>query len=206
MTRVLLVTAVCCLAIANLASAMNLNPPPWRGEFCTTWQGWEFDTPDPAPPPDGGSYPYGEPEMDIVPGPGMAWLAEDEGMSGVWPLSGEMSVKVYNHPLPRPTKEIWVQLVWRPQEPGEIPVVTGWHPEHGLIGPVGVIDDIHLGGGWIHCTYVIEMQPNPEYEIVGIRGNINVDELIIDTRCVPAPAALPLLALGGLLALRKRRS
>jgi hypothetical protein len=50
-----------------------------------------------------------------------------------------------------------------------------------------------------HSVYHIDLHPNPSSEIIHIRGGINVDELVVDTYCVPEPAAWFLLLTGGLL-------
>jgi hypothetical protein len=58
--------------------------------------------------------------------------------------------------------------------------------------------DTPLDCGWIHSIFAIEIQPNPIAEWIGIKGDILVDELVIDTYCIPEPATVALLGLGGM--------
>ena len=55
-------------------------------------------------------------------------------------------------------------------------------------------------------SYTWEIYPNPIDEMFTIGGNIDVDGIIVDTWCIPEPATLGLLLLGGLAMLRRRRS
>jgi len=202
--RKLLIGLVSAALLAAPAYAEDLNPPPWRGEFCTTLQGWEFSTPNPTPPPDVINNPYGNPSILVIPKEGYAYYPDWEGRGGVWPLSGIIDVEIWNHPLPNPFKEIWIQITWMPQDPGEFPIIDLIDPV--VAGPyVNPIHEIPLGDPWIHSTYSIVIAPNPEWEHLVIGGTIDVDELIIDTRCFPEPASLALLGLGGLAAVLRRR-
>jgi hypothetical protein len=195
--------AIASLVIGNAASGEDLNPPPWRGEFCTTWQGWEFSDDNPAPPPDMGSYPYGDPYLLVDP---MGdWIPVKGVAQGLWPLSGEIYVELWNHPIPNPYKEIWIQITWSPQHPDECPLVDLLDPYAG--GPYCAEECVELDAATplYHSTFRLSIEPNPEWESLRIYGTIDVDELIIDTRCVPEPATMAALAVGACLSLLRRR-
>ena len=133
-----------------------------------------------------------------------------DGREGVWPLSGEIFVQVDNWPEPNPEKRLWIQLTWKPMEefPNAYPLLQDWDPVEPLLaiprGGYGLPDN------WKVQLWEVMMQPNPPDERFWIRGDIYVDELVIDTWCVPEPSTLALLGIGaiGLLAYtwRRRRS
>ena len=215
-----ILTGVCMLvagvlavpaALAVTVTDGDLNPPPWRGEWSTTSQVWEFMDPNPGPLPPDGPAAGGQPPLDsthliVTPAPGADWLDIDEGRLGVWPLSGEIFVHVENHEPPNDVKMVWTQLTWRPQDPTDplgVPRLTGFNPD--IAGGVLPIDVITSADGWIHSTLYFEIRPNPEWEDFIIAGDINVDTLVIDTWCIPEPATMALLALGGLALIRPRR-
>jgi len=190
------------LAWAPSIWADDLNPPPWRGQDGSTYAKWEFSTPDPNPVPDQQYNPYGQSNMTVTPGPGMGWLPELDGRLGVWQLSGRIEVWIPNYPLPRPVKYIWVQLTWQGQSPGR-PTVSEVYT-----GRTGSLIHEQSGSPWLESTFLIDIKPNPQSEVISIEGPINVDELVIDTICIPEPSGL--LALSGSLlglagALLKRR-
>ena len=209
----LILMGICLLAVAALAvpaAGEDLNPPPWRGEWSTTTQVWEFLTPDPNPVPD--PIPGAQPPLDgtyltVTPLAGASWLEYDQGREGVWPLSGEIFVHVENHLPPNEVKMVWIQLTWRPQDladPLGVPGLTGFNPD--IAGDPLPMEDMSFADGWIHTTAYFEIRPNPDWEEFIIFGNINVDELVIDTWCIPEPATMMLL--GGLaipMLLRRRR-
>ena len=196
------VILICSLAVAGSALADDLNPPPWqRGMDGTTWAAWEFSTPDPKPMPDAGYLPYGPPDTTVWTGVGQQWWDSWEGRQGVWPLSGAMEMLLFNRPEPLPYKDIQIQITWMPQVPRAEPVVT----ELMWGGTGELIDEIPLSSDWTHSTYMIHLEPNPDMETVWIEGSIMVDEVVIDTICIPEPMTLSLLALGALALGRKRR-
>ncbi|MFA6176853.1 MAG: hypothetical protein WC765_09785, partial [Phycisphaerae bacterium] len=61
------------------------------------------------------------------------------------------------------------------------------------------------GEYWYHTTYLFEVRPNPIVEYVTIGSAVWVDELVIDTLCMPEPATVGLLCDGALGMLRKRK-
>lgn len=188
-----------------LVVADDINPPPWRGEPRTTFALWEFSTPDIFPPPDVFDNPFGPPELEVNPF-GDGWLPSYNGRQGVWTLSGDIFVDIPNFPEPLDMKWIWIQLTWAPIpfEPNPFPTVveelTPGGPYAGEsinVIPIGPED-------WIHETFLIELFPNPDRERIHIFGDIYVDELVIDTICIPEPAGMLMLvvALAGLLTRR----
>ena len=190
----------------------DIHPPPWRGQYSTTSQVWEFSTSLQLNiPPDcaatGGQPPLASTMITrIVPGPMPwdHWLDIYNSRQGIWPLSGLMDVIVDNHKPPNWIKEVWVQITWMPQTPGELPIFENLDP--APVKPPMLLDCVSLPNGWFHSTYYWEIRPNPPDEVFTITGTINVDELVIDTWCIPEPATMALAALGGcgLIFLRKR--
>ena len=189
-----------CLLTQNLFAALDLNPPLWRGDDGTTMALWEFSTDDPTPIPDIEHNPYGTADIEVFPAAGHAWQELYKGRSGMWPLSGRIEIGIDNDPNPRERKEIRVQLVWRSK--GGTPSVT--ELDHGataeLIGDTIINEEYN----WHHSTFQMFLFPNPDYETIQISGAIRVDELVIDTICIPEPASLLLLALPTLAYFRKQ--
>ena len=202
---------------ATSALADDLTPPPWdRSHPRATVQEWVFDTIGNGPILDGGfeyweylapdgalsDNPQGVPNLKVWPGQGQEYYPELDGRLGVWPLSGTIEVEIPNFPELLDEKRIWVQLTWEPQAPGNVPTV--WETIYG-VDATHIGTDTMLGGLWVHSVYEIVLPENPPFEIVRIDGGINVDQLVIDTLCIPEPATLGLLLVGGLAMLRRRR-
>ncbi len=146
--------------------------------------------------------PY-DPRMGV----GGSWVG-----TGIVALSGTLDIPIWNDPTPREEKKVQIQLTWAPQDgmPTPFPIigVTDIQPfglDNSMITEPVEISTILLGGGWTHSTYAFSIFPNPEYEVFRIGGDIYVDELVIDTYCVPEPASLSLLVLGGLSLMTRRR-
>jgi len=207
-----------CVAVMLLATpllAANIVLPPWDwADPSATFQGWEFMTPDPMPLPDFGENPYGMLPAEVLPiGPWMPeWMPYADPAYGdhifgvgVWPLSGEIFIPINNVPKPNEQKLIWVQLTWMYQ--GSDPTTMPPFPiveEIEWGAPAQIVSEIQFGP-WTHTTYEIVLPFNPDHEVVRIWGDIWVDEVVIDTLCTPEPATMGLLAVGGVLALIRRK-
>jgi len=71
-----------------------------------------------------------------------------------------------------------------------------------------------LGAQWAHVTYTFDVDPQPQFETLVLGAHLLAGEVIVldqvdvETRCVPEPSTLVLLALGSvgpLLVWRRRR-
>ena len=126
---------------------------------------------------------------------------------GVVPLSGEIDVLIPNYWELRPWKDIQIHLTWKPAGLDLIlpdkPLV-GVTPGYDPYKVFTVSTSENLGLGWVYSLYEIEVIPNPPEEWIAIKGDILVDELVIDTVCVPEPVTIALLGLGGLVVLHRR--
>ena len=195
------------------AVADDIQPPWWRGQYSTTSQFWEFLTPLPGPLPPDGSPPGGQPWLpstQLTVYPDGAWLSSDpfgSGRIGIWPLSGRINVTVDNHNPPNNVKYMWVQLTWHNEELKPItgPILSGFNPMYATPPGLTIVPPVDLGFGWYETTFKWEIYPNPPDEFFVIGGNILVDELVIDTWCIPEPTTLSLFGGGLLLLLTWRR-
>lgn len=203
------VIGVALFSTVSPAYADDLYPPPWRNGPRTTMQEWAFSTNQSMTlPADVVINPYGQPYADVYPGTGQNWWPVWGGHDGVWPLSGTMEFFIPNA-SPNEYKDIWIQITWAKQAFLSTPILSS-NPSGNVeliqqidIGPTG--EPLPAGANWWHTVYNIRIYPNPTSEMIRIDGTIMVDQVVIDTICVPEPAALGILALGALALIRRRR-
>lgn len=193
---------VISMVLCSGTLADDLRPPDWRGHNDSTFQLWSFSTNELQPLPDSLDNPFGDPMLRVTPSPGGEWDPDP----GAWPLSGEIDIYIPNLPEIRPYKEIWVQLTWMPTS------IDPFLPDMPVVGvtPFDSIqmsrgDDIELGNGWIHSLFMLTIWPNPVEEWITIKGDIAVDQLVIDTICIPEPVTIIILGIGGALALKRKK-
>jgi hypothetical protein len=204
------VTGIAALFVKS-AFADDIQPPWWRGLPGTTSQMWEFLQPAnpalPDGPAPGGLPPWPSTKIEVFPLGSWTPFDPASGRLGVWPLSGEMWVTVDNYNLPNPVKYMWVQVTWQDMlgYPSTGPILTGFNPMYATPPGLTAVPPVDLGLGWYETTFMWEIRPNPLDEFFILGGNINVDQLVIDTWCIPEPSALALLGGGLLLLLTWRR-
>ncbi len=215
--------------VASIAAAGDLAPPPWRGEDNSFFGVWGFPdsgTPDQPemsafnPPFDGAiSEMVTFTEEKEAP----QWLETFGGRNGVWclPLNSGLTFRISNYENENPVKRIRVQIKYF--NPGTQPGFFGRPPlvtvdprdsEGDMTGfqiltymPVTEqIDDF----GYFLGIFDFDIFPNPAFENITIFQPKHIpayiDQVVIDTWCVPSPAGAAVSAAVGLLALRRRRS
>ncbi len=204
MTRHLFSTLIAGAAFAlttSQAFAEDLFPPPWRGNPGSTFERWEFLTDSLTPAPDEVNNPWGTVEAGVAPNPlvNPAWELNAAGApgQGVWSLSGTMTFYIPNTPWPY-DKEVQLQITWR-----DTPGFPATGPTTDMVSPNGpspftCSQTTSLPNGWYVSTYCGTIIPNPPWEVISIGGNVDVDEVVIDTVC-PEPQTYALLAGLGLL-------
>lgn len=134
--------------------------------------------------------------------------------------SGTLIVHIDNWERPWPVKHIYEEMVWRREA-----VATWWFYQEFLGLPDGYVeqdnwwweesDPSHPNNQDLSLDYWVEILPNPPWEekIISFEiepgtpgSNLYVKSLHLATECVPEPATLGLLVLGGLAVLRRKRS
>jgi len=215
MKRATIVSCVLLSAtlVGGSAVADDLTAPGWRGNYSTTSQVWDFrykagvSAPyiyDPDGPAVGGQPPLDDTQLTVS---GGAWNHPDPfGSSrlGMWLITGEyMEVFVENHEPPNDFKWVLVQITWQETCGCDPLALEALDP--APVGPPELISEIPLDYGWIHSTYEWRIEPNPQWESFRIVGAAIIDEVIVDTWCIPEPASASLLLTAGVVALIRRR-
>jgi len=205
-----LLTLMAAAAVFSAAhvQAEDSYPPPWRttppGAPPTTYERWEFNSSADPATADWYANAYGIPVADIE---GANWLPYYQGAVGVWYLEGYIALDIPNRPIPDERKEIWLQITYlndasqggAPYQAPEIAVVPDAIGSEYLLGYYPV-------GAFYLAVYSITIEPNPDQETIYIlpRGcNVWIDEVVVDTRCIPEPASAAVLALLGLVIRRR---
>lgn len=200
----LLLAGVAGATLTGLAT--DRVEPVWRGQDGTTLQAWSFDTPDNPGLVTLDENPYGTPDAEAV-GSNVSWMASDNGHTGVWRIFSNDYLLLY---LPNTQvtsadsyKEIWLQITYSAGSIDRYPQIQTL-PEYASLEVVQstIIDNLYY-----HDIFHIVLKPNPTEEWIAILPRdctVYIDEIVVDTVCVPEPATMLILGLGVVL-LRKRK-
>ncbi len=156
-----------------------------------------------------------------------AWVYDTyNGRTGVIEINpggglGPLSFGLLNFPDDNLQKRIRLQITFQGAgvmdfyvvsgggDPGPFPWPgTPWTKLDAIVSESYQHDD-----GWQTSAYDLVIEPNPAWEVIMLDwGYIGpqtwvswIDQVVIDTQCVPEPATLGLLLLGGLALIRRRK-
>jgi hypothetical protein len=222
------VVLVALLQVSAFASAYVDTAPSWRdaSDISTTLSIWTFSNNSKfGIQPDAGSY---NPNEDPLTGddwyatvsPSLSekrWIPTLSGAYGVWALSGRIDAAIPNTDVTGPgtSKLIQIQLIWSPEAGYTIDTtgltlgVTATNGDNcqTIIQAGATVDStsIPLNNGWYQTIWTVVWPYNPTLETIAITGNVYVDSLIVDTKCIPEPATLAIMGMGVVAMLRLRK-
>lgn len=214
MKRIVTVLAVLCLS-ASFAAADYVDPPNWGDNPYYTHQSWEFDTESLSP--DVVDNPYGDPLMVINGGvySNGGWMFN--GPITADQMNPQLGIYIPNTPNPELLKEIWLQVTLNTNDWGLADSLQLWamanngtpYPPNLEELDINVVDETT---GRIRLTVPIDIFPQPANEWIYLTASMDegsfifLDEIDVDTRCVPEPSAIVLLvcsAIMGIMAYRR---
>ena len=227
---VMLIVSVC----TGLVFADDVFAPAWRGQQRTThsvWDSWQnglwtsdyiaADTFEAQPASD---LVYDGPADASISEPStyVSNLAPWDGVGERFDLievNGDMQLDFW---IPNfdenPMKEISVQITYSPWE--------DVFPVFWVDAFMGDQSDVEFDyafqklashthdDGWVTDAFTIIIEPNPTDELLTLSFDsqagwepypMYVDQVVVDTKCIPEPATLAVLGLGAALALRRKK-
>lgn len=221
MCKILLSLSI-CLAVTQSTLA-GIGDIGWRGQERTTYQEWNFNNASNPAYPDKVVNPY-QTQYNLVQAmitgkPTDTWehFADYDGRKGVW-FADELEIRLHilnaddpfigpsGQPVPEENtfKDIVVQAIY--QGNLEQPTVTA---QANSIQPLAK-NIYDLEDGWKKLEAVWRIKPNPseEWVCLGLEGTGGaIDQIVVDTICVPEPATILLFGISGaFLKLKRRRA
>jgi len=198
--------------IAATAKPDYSNPPAWQDNPYFTHQTWQFRTGASPVNADIDLNPFGESKLGIH-GDNIRWSEYEFAREGVWTIEqgwAQIEGIIFNEENEDLSKEIWIQATLHTSIRGGVPIDILFEFPDGTYTVTPIDSSVIVApDGWLYQTYLFDLTPQPDWEVVGLNFSlptgayVAIDQLDIDTRCIPEPATLLLLALGGFLSLRR---
>jgi len=210
-----------CVVLQALTLAVPVygdyfDPPDWdHGDPTFTHQEWEFYTDQRLfVPPDIDDNPYEGPHYANIIG-GQPHRSEAGGAWLWYPGCGgtDMAFRIPNESDPFKVKLVWLEITVTVAPSRDLTVddieATCGAPSMPTVTLLW--DKVLSSGGRYYYQALWELDPQPDEEWVTFIPKPNtgeqfaIEEVDIDTICIPEPATLSLLVLGGVALLRRRR-
>ena len=198
MKKIFLISLI-LFATSNIILAEDVDPPDWRtsGMPGLTFEMWQFYTPDNPTPPDFASNVYGGALIDIAGGEWTNGLPNPE--IGGLPVSGwyfpfednGIVISIPNDPSDREYKIIRLQITSSKAPNSENTTITG-NPPLTTNYMTHAAAYQHGGTPWHTYVYDYRIEPNPHSEniIVNFPADTIVEEIVVDTWCLPEPSLI----------------
>jgi len=205
------------LVLSAASSADDSFPPSWRGGQRTVhaeWDTWQSGGGGASIAPDAWS---ANPATVGAPAAGLgttgSYVATYEGRNDVIELNqdDDLWFELDNYDQANPLKTIRVQVTYYLEGKLAVSRFNVWTDPTGQPQeiPAVVLNTVVHPDMWATDMFELTLTPNPEWEKIGLKFEFYppayVDQVVIDTRCVPEPAAALLLAPGLVLASAARR-
>lgn len=214
--RETLITALLVvLCAAGAASADDRNPPPWRWQFRTVSAEWDFGSADNPAEPNRWEY-YGDRAGSLLYNPDLhranIQIHDDfewEPGQGLWRNNSSteltISFDITNWVFDGDSKRLRIQVTYLGNRP-ETFRVYGWVGDDQHWGQK--VPGQHEGNGYYFEDWTFpDVNPNYEEIILMVPPQTAIDQVVIDTQCVPTPGTMAVSGAGlALLAKRRRRA
>lgn len=210
---------VSLVAVAGSAfGATVFVDPVFYGEDNSTMAIWSFDKEENLEP-EIWENDFGTPSVAIVPDGFLDtfYIETDSvtGRQGIWKTEGHFEFAIDNSDLTGPGtyKDIVVQVIFDSAPSSAQAGDRIWldYSADGSLPAGGIEPDsvaVLSDGEFSLATWEIRLPTNPTEEVIYLLPyycNLYVDAVRIDTVCVPEPATIGMLGLGGVFGLLRRR-
>ena len=206
----------------GLAVADDMFPPPWEeypGSQYAEWDTWG-GAPGPTPADwwETWDNDFTGLQSPVAFTPGANLLLSFASRTDVLEIFGPTDgvyFEIDNYDWHNPEKWVRVQITYHvsgaPPMGFDVIPFYGGEPGDDQFVPAFLVESTGVNSdGWITDAYDFIIEPNPEFEVIGLKfepGAVAfVDQVVIDTICVPEPATMALLAIGVFALLKRRRN